>query len=456
MGLSIVILAAGKGLRMHSDLPKVLHKIAGKSLLEHIIQTSLKLKPEQIIVVYGHEGALVKEELEHYDIDWVEQAEQLGTGHAVSCALPILKEANQVLILCGDVPLIQARTLEKLTSAVSSHQEIALLTAYLDNPRGYGRIIRDAAGKVRGIVETKDATPEQLAIHEINPSVYLVSASLLKKWLPALTNHNAQKEYYLTDIIKVAVSDKIGIITLQPEQPCEIQGVNDRVQLAELERIHQQQQAERLMRQGVTLADPARFDLRGDVVIGKDVFIDVNVILEGNVSIGDACVIGANTVLKNVSLGRHVRIEAFSHVEGAVIAEAAVIGPYARLRPGSDIKAGAKIGNFVEVKKSVIGKRSKVNHLSYIGDAELGESVNIGAGTITCNYDGVNKFKTIIGDRVFIGSNSQLVAPLEIGHDAFIGAGSTITKDAPAGKLTVSRAKQMTIEGWQKPEKKEA
>lgn len=455
MGLSVIVLAAGQGKRMHSDLPKVLHPIAGKPLLEHIVQSVLTLKPEQVIVVHGYEGALVKESLKHYKLDWVEQSEQLGTGHAVKCALPLLKEHNQVLILCGDVPLIGQDTLENLCQAVENEDEMALLVAQVDDPAGYGRIIRDSSKKVIAIVETKDAKPEQYRINEINAGVYLVPGQLLKRWLPALKNQNAQKEYYLTDIVKMAVSESIAIVTGEPSDVFEIQGVNDRLQLAELERIYQGQQAQALMEQGVTLADPNRFDLRGEVSVGKDVFIDVNVILEGKVSIGDRCTIGPNTVLKNVNLGEGVRIEAFSHIEEAVIADAAVIGPYARLRPGSDIRAGARVGNFVEVKKSVIGKHSKVNHLSYIGDAELGESVNIGAGTITCNYDGVNKFKTIIGDRVFIGSDSQLVAPVEIGADAFIGAGSTITKDAPAGQLTVSRAKQVTIAGWKKPEKKD-
>jgi len=455
MGLSIVILAAGKGTRMQSSLPKVLHTLAGKPLLEHIIQNSLQLQPDQIIVVYGYEGKLVKENLKNYNIDWVEQEEQLGTGHAVKCALPILKENNRVLILCGDTPLIEANTLSQLCETVESDREIALLVAELDDPAGYGRILRNSSDHVIGIVETKDATPAQAQISEINSGIYVVPGKLLKRWLPALKNHNAQKEYYLTDIIKMAVADKITVSTVEIQNLFEIQGVNDRLQLAELERTYQVLQAEKLMVQGVTLADPNRFDLRGEVTVGKDVFIDINVMLEGKVVIGEGCTIGPHSILKNVSLGDHVHIEAFCHLEETIVAEDAVIGPYARLRPGTDVKAGAKIGNFVEVKKSVIGKNSKANHLSYIGDAELGEAVNIGAGTITCNYDGVNKFKTVIGDRVFIGSDSQLVAPVKIGDDAFIGAGSTITKDAPAGKLTVSRAKQMTIEAWQKPKKKD-
>jgi len=456
MELSIVILAAGRGTRMMSDLPKVLHTLAGKPLLEHVVQTALTLKPDQIIVIYGYQGEQLKARLKDYAIEWVEQKEQLGTGHAVACALPLLKDNNQVLILCGDVPLIHSETLQRFYQSVKNKDQLGLMTARLEQPASYGRIVRDAAGHVLRIVEAKDATPEQLQIQEINPAIYLVATPLLKSWLPVLQNNNAQQEYYFTDIVNMAATQHIDIVTTEPAYLSEIQGVNDRAQLAALERIYQRQQAEKFMKQGVTLADPQRFDVRGEVTIANDVFIDVNVVLQGKVDIASGCTIGPNTVLKNVTLGKNVGIEAFSYLEGAVVAENAVVGPYARLRPGSDIRAGAKVGNFVEIKKSVIGKKSKVSHLSYIGDAELGEDVNIGAGTITCNYDGVNKFKTIIGNRVFVGSDSQLVAPVEIGDDAFIGAGSTITKNAPAGKLTISRAKQMTIDGWQKPLKKES
>lgn len=451
MELSIVILAAGQGTRMRSTLPKVLRPVAGRPLLEHIVQTCSRLSPDQIIVIHGYKGDIVKEAMQAYNIDWVEQKEQLGTGHAVKCALPVLKPGNQVLVLYGDVPLISEVTLKNFCEAVKSDDKIGLMTAFVDDPSGYGRILRDMHKGVAGIVEEKDATEEQRLIDEVNTGIYLISTFLLNKWLPVLQPHNAQNELYLTDLIKMAVDEKVVVVTVEPQYAFEVQGANDRAQLATLERHYQFLQAEQLMAQGVTLLDPLRLDVRGDVQVGTDVTIDVNVLLEGNVVIGDNCTIGANVILKDVQLADNVLVDAFSHLEAATVESDAIIGPYARLRPGSDIKAGAKIGNFVEVKKSVIGKKSKVNHLSYVGDAELGEGVNIGAGTITCNYDGVNKFKTKIGNRVFVGSNSQLVAPVEVGDDAFIAAGSTITKNAPAGKLTLSRAPQKIIEGWKKP-----
>lgn len=452
MGLTVVILAAGEGKRMCSSLPKVLHPLAGKPLLAHVIATAKALDPEQIIVVYGHKGTQVKEAITDQAITWVVQDQQLGTGHAVQTALPKIKPGNQVLVLCGDVPLINVTTLRSLCSAATA-KEVALMVVNLKKPEQYGRILRDKHDSVVGIVEAKDATPEQLLITEINTGIYLLPEAKLQKWLPALKANNAQTEYYLTDVVRLAVADGVKITTIEPATPIETLGVNTKAQLAELERAYQCLQAHSLMEKGVTLLDPQRFDLRGKVTVGEDVIIDVNVIFEGKVVIGDRCVIGANTILKNVVLGDDVEIKAFSYCEEAKIDNHCLIGPYARLRPGAELKAGVKVGNFVEIKKSVIDEGSKVNHLSYVGDAKVGKQVNIGAGTITCNYDGVHKFQTTIEDNVFVGSNVQLIAPVTLGRGATIGAGSTISKDAPADKLTVSRAKQVTIDAWKRPEK---
>lgn len=455
MAIQIVILAAGQGKRMHSTQPKVLHTVAGKPLLEHVIGTAQHISPDlSPIVVYGHQGDRLREAMSHHTVQWVEQKQQLGTGHALMLALSAIQDNHQVLVLYGDVPLISEQTLKNLI-AETPRDAIGMLTAHVMDPRGYGRIKRDAHGHIVGIVEEKDATVAEKAITEINPGIYLVPAHYLKKWLPTLNNQNAQGEYYLTDIIALAVQEHIPVYTAQPQRMEEILGVNDRMQLAYLERFYQLQLAEKLMRQGVTLYDPARLDVRGEVHIGRNVVIDVNVILEGRVTIGDDCVIGPNTLLRNTQLGRGVEVKANSVLDGAEVGEGCVIGPFARLRPGTVLKEQVHVGNFVEIKNSQVDGRSKINHLSYVGDSEIGKSVNVGAGTITCNYDGVNKHKTVIEDNAFIGSNTALVAPVSIGAGATIGAGSTISKDAPAHQLTLSRAPQVTVEGWQRPQVKQ-
>ena len=455
MTLQTVILAAGQGKRMHSELPKVLHPIGGKALLEHVVQTASQLQTTaEPIVIYGHQGEQVRHTLAHLAITWVEQKDQLGTGHALQQALPHLAEKGQVLVLYGDVPLISLNTLKKLILNTPA-QAIGMITATLPNPTGLGRIIRDAKNEIIAIVEEKDANAEQQQITEINSGIYLIPATLLFQWLPRLKNKNNQKEYYLTEIIELAKKENISIYSTQPQQPEEISGVNDRVQLATLERFYQRQQAEKLMYQGVTLLDPNRFDLRGKLQVGQDVTIDINVIIEGDVKIGHHCLIGPNTLLRNVTIGDHVEIKANSILDGAEIAPHCTVGPFARLRPGAELSSHSHVGNFVEIKNSIIGKETKINHLSYIGDSEIGEKVNIGAGTITCNYDGVNKHKTIIGDNAFIGSNTELIAPVTVGAGATIGAGSTITRDAPPNQLTVCRAQQRSIENWQRPKKKE-
>lgn len=454
MTTQVVILAAGQGKRMYSHQPKVLHHLAGKPLLEHVITTAFLLSPDtQPIIVFGHQGNKLQDKLNHHDVKWVEQAEQLGTGHALMQALPFISNESRVLILCGDVPLITTETLQKLHDETPANA-LGMLTAHLQNPYGYGRILRDENNNVIKIVEEKDATDKERAISEINAGVYLIPASYLKKWLPAIKNQNAQKEYYLTDVLTFAVQEHIPVCTVQPAVTEEISGVNNRVQLAHLERFYQRQIAEKWMQHGVTIYDPARFDVRGDIKMGRDVIIDVNVILEGRVVIGDDCIIGANTILRNVEMGNHVEVKANSMIDGAKIADHCVIGPYARIRPDTTLSAHAHIGNFVEIKKSTIGEGSKVNHLSYIGDAEVGKQVNVGAGTITCNYDGVSKHKTIIGDHAFIGSDTQLVAPVTIGEGATIGAGSTITRDTPPHKLTLSRVPQQTVDEWKRESKK--
>ena len=451
MSLDIVILAAGQGTRMRSALPKVLHPVAGKPMLGHVIDTARKLAPRKIHVVIGHGAELVRERLAADDIDFVLQAEQLGTGHAVAQALPNI-DADKVLILYGDVPLTQVETLQGLLEQATDTQ-LGLLTVKLQDPTGYGRIIRDGSGEVQAIVEHKDASEAQRAINEGNTGILAVPGKRLSDWLGRLSNSNAQGEYYLTDVIAMAVADGLRVATKTALDEMEVLGANDRVQLAQLERHYQKRAAEALMRQGVTLLDPARFDQRGEVSVGRDVLIDVNVIIEGRVEIEDNVQIGANCVIKDSVLRCGAIIKANSHLEGAEVGEGADCGPFARLRPGSKLGAKAHVGNFVELKNAVMGEGAKAGHLSYLGDAEIGARTNIGAGTITCNYDGANKHRTVMGEDVFIGSNSSLVAPVTLGAGATTGAGSTVTQDVPAAALAVGRAKQRNIEGWQRPVK---
>ncbi|WP_313462880.1 bifunctional UDP-N-acetylglucosamine diphosphorylase/glucosamine-1-phosphate N-acetyltransferase GlmU [Pseudomonas nitroreducens] len=451
MSLEIVILAAGQGTRMRSALPKVLHPVAGKPMLAHVIDTARGLGPSRIHVVIGHGADLVRERLQADDLNFVIQEQQLGTGHAVAQAAPFLS-ADNVLILYGDVPLIEQPTLERLMSPATPEQ-LALLTVELDDPTGYGRIIRGADGEVRAIVEQKDATPEQRAIREGNTGILAAPRERLLGWLSRLSNSNAQGEYYLTDVIAMAVGDGLRVATAQPQVAMETQGANDRLQLSELERFFQQRVARRLMAQGVTLIDPARFDVRGEVSVGRDVSIDINVILEGQVEIEDDVQIGPNCYIKDSTLRRGAIIKANSHLEGAHVGPDSDVGPFARLRPGSVLERKVHVGNFVELKNAHLQDGVKVGHLTYLGDSEVGARSNIGAGTITCNYDGANKWRTSIGEDVFIGSNNSLVAPVDIGTGATTGAGSTITAEVPAGTLGVGRAKQRVIEGWKRPEK---
>ncbi|MDJ0739907.1 MAG: bifunctional UDP-N-acetylglucosamine diphosphorylase/glucosamine-1-phosphate N-acetyltransferase GlmU [Gammaproteobacteria bacterium] len=453
MRLGVVILAAGQGTRMKSDLPKVLHRIAGRPLLGHVVDCARALAAVEIVVVYGHGGERVREAFaDQPDLRWVEQAEQLGTGHAVQQAMPALRESEQLLVLYGDVPLTRPETLQDLITA-TGHSGFGLLTVTLPDPTGYGRIVRNAGGCVQRIVEQKDATAEELAIDEVNTGILCAPRERLAGWLGGLSNSNAQGEYYLTDVIGMAVADGFDIQVRQPAAAVEAEGVNNRVQLAALERAHQRRVAERLMTAGVTLRDPARLDVRGRIEHGRDCEIDVNVLIEGEVRLGDRVRIGANCVLRDVEIGDDVEILDNCVLEQAKVGSASKVGPFARLRPGAELIGGAHIGNFVEIKKSVVGRGSKVNHLSYIGDTEIGAGVNIGAGTITCNYDGANKHKTIISDHAFIGSNTALVAPVTVGVNATIGAGSVIGKDAPDDKLTLTRAKQVSI-SWQRPTNK--
>ena len=465
MSLNVIILAAGAGTRMRSALPKVLHGVGAKSLLEHVVDTAHQLDAPRIQVVYGHSGTAVRTALAHLDVAWVEQRQQWGTGHAVAVALGVLLPATPspplaqvavhgtVLVLYGDVPLISVDTLRRVIAA-GQDNNLGLLTVALDNPRGYGRILRDAQGNVVRIVEEKDATAEERQVREVNTGILAVSGEKLEKWLAALDNNNAQGEYYLTDIVAMAVHDGMKVVPVEPESVMETLGVNNRVQLAEAERYYQRIQAEKLMLQGVTLRDPARFDVRGEVSVGTDITIDINVILEGKVSLGNGVRIGANTVIRNTTIGDHVEIFESCVIDGVVIGQHSRIGPFARLRPETHLADHVHIGNFVEIKKTDVGEGSKINHLSYVGDATIGRNVNIGAGTITCNYDGANKFQTVIGDNVFVGSDSQLVAPVTIGDGATIGAGSTITRNAPPGELTLSRAPQQSKAGWKRPVKK--
>ncbi|MGQ9860963.1 MAG: bifunctional UDP-N-acetylglucosamine diphosphorylase/glucosamine-1-phosphate N-acetyltransferase GlmU [Thiobacillaceae bacterium] len=450
--LDIVVLAAGRGTRMRSDLPKVLHPLAGRPLLAHVLAAADALAPERICVVYGHGGERLPTALGRTDLLWVRQEPQLGTGHAVQQALPHLNPEAVVLILYGDVPLTRPETLQEMV-LIAREGAIALLTVRLDNPAGYGRIVRNGRGQVERIVEHKDANAEELAINEVNTGILCLPAGKLASWLARLTNDNAQGEYYLTDIIAMAASEGERILPCHPAADWEVLGVNSRQQLAELERVHQRNIASALMTQGVTLIDPARLDVRGELVCGRDVCIDVGCIFEGKVLLGDNVKVGAYCVLKDVEIAAGAEILPFCHIEGARIGERARVGPYSRLRPGTQLDEETHIGNFVEVKNSQVGFNSKINHLSYIGDAYVGRRVNIGAGTITCNYDGANKHRTVIEDEAFIGSDTQLVAPVTVGKGATLGAGTTLTRDAPAGELTLSRVRQTTITGWQRPKK---
>lgn len=449
--MNIVILAAGMGKRMQSALPKVLHPLAGKPLLAHVIDTARALSPSRLCVVYGHGGETVPESFQSPDISFARQEPQLGTGHAVMQAVPQLQDDVPTLVLYGDVPLTTRNTLQQLLDSAGSNK-LAILTIELENPTGYGRILR-RAGEIVGIVEQKDASETEKAIREVNTGIMVVPTRQLKKWLATLSNDNAQKEYYLTDIVARAVADGVPVVSARPSGVWETLGVNSKVQLAELERIHQRNIADALLEQGVTLADPARIDVRGSISCGRDVSIDINCVFEGNVELEDGVVIGAHSVIKNARIARGANIKPFCHIEDAVIGASSIIGPYARLRPGTELAEDVHIGNFVEVKNSQIAASSKANHLAYVGDATVGSRVNIGAGTITCNYDGANKFRTIIDDDAFIGSDTQLVAPVRVGKGATLGAGTTLTKDAPDGKLTISRGKQVTIENWKRPVK---
>lgn len=436
---------------MQSALPKVLHPLAGKALLSHVIDTARQLSPTKLCVIYGHGGEQVPQLLQAKDLAFAKQEPQLGTGHAVMQAVPQLDDNAPTLILYGDVPLTTAASLQRLLDIAGSNK-LGILTVNMDNPTGYGRIVRENRA-IKRIVEQKDATDEERKITEVNTGIIVAPTVLLKKWLANLSNKNAQGEYYLTDIVASAVADGVEVVSAQPDHVWETHGVNSKVQLAELERVHQHNIANALLEQGVTLADPSRIDVRGTLTCGRDVSIDVGCVFEGNVTLADGVRVDSYCVIHNTSVGAQTHIRPFSHFENAVVGEACIIGPYARLRPGTVLAEDVHIGNFVEVKNSEIAAHSKANHLTYIGDSTVGSRVNIGAGTITCNYDGVNKSRTIIEDDVFVGSATQLIAPIRVGKGSTIGAGTTLTKDAPAEKLTVSRAKQITVEGWQRPVK---
>ncbi|MDH5820389.1 bifunctional UDP-N-acetylglucosamine diphosphorylase/glucosamine-1-phosphate N-acetyltransferase GlmU [Acinetobacter pseudolwoffii] len=451
MSTTVIILAAGKGTRMRSSLPKVLQPLAGRPLLGHVIETAKKLNADNIITIYGHGGEQVQAAFTAQKIKWVEQSEQLGTGHAVQMTLPVLPQDGVSLILSGDVPCINPLTLQKLLDA-TAETGIGLVTLTLPDANGYGRIVRKN-GQIQAIVEHKDATNEQRQIQEINTGIYAVSNAKLHQWLPNLSNENVQGEYYLTDIVAMALADGMQVASVEPEQAFEVEGVNDRVQLAALERQFQACQAKQLMQQGVHLIDPSRFDLRGNLTVGQDVQIDINVIIEGDCELGDHVEIGAGCIIKNTKIAAGTKVQPYSIFDNAIVGEDTQIGPFARLRPGARLAAGVHIGNFVEVKNTTIGVGSKANHFTYLGDAEIGAGSNIGAGTITCNYDGANKFKTIIGDQAFIGSNSSLVAPVKIGNGATVGAGSTITRDVEDNSLAVERSKQFAKENYPRPQK---
>ena len=449
--LNIVILAAGMGKRMRSDLPKVLHKLAGKPLVSHVLDTARGLSPSSICVIYGHGGDQVPNTIAADDVQFAKQEPQLGTGHAVQQALPFLNDTYPTLILAGDVPLTKLSSLQSLVQA-AGQDKLGILTVNLSDPTGYGRIVREG-GKIKEIVEHKDATDAQRALNEVNTGIMIMPTSKLKFWLASLSNNNAQGEYYLTDVIAKAVTDGVELVSAQPDAEWETMGVNSKLQLAELERLYQRNLADVLLELGVTMFDPARIDIRGTLQCGRDVTIDVGCIFEGNVTLEDGVQIGAYCVIKDAHIASNTSVKPFCHIDESKIGAASQIGPYARLRPGTTLATEVHIGNFVEVKNCQIAARSKANHLAYLGDATIGERVNVGAGTITCNYDGVNKFRTVIEDDAFIGSDSQLIAPVTVGKGATLGAGTTLSKDAPAGQLTVSRARQASIPGWQRPVK---
>jgi bifunctional UDP-N-acetylglucosamine pyrophosphorylase/glucosamine-1-phosphate N-acetyltransferase len=452
MQLSVVILAAGQGKRMHSDLPKVLQPLAGRPLLQHVIRAARELNPADIYVVYGHGGAQVQAALQHEHVHWILQAEQLGTGHAVMQAMGVIPDDHTVLVLYGDVPLIRAPSLKSLT-VLADGGALALLSVELDDARGYGRIVRNAAGHVAAIVEHKDADPEQLKIRELNSGLLAAPAGRLREWLLGLKSNNSQGEFYLTDVAAGAARSGARIETVRAARAAEVTGVNDKIQLAQVEALYRRERAEELMRAGATLADPARVDIRGDVEVGSDVFIDVNAVLSGTVRLGKQVKIGPNCVISDAEIGAGTEVFANSVIDNASVAENCRIGPFARVRPGTILHRDVHIGNFVEIKSSDIGAGSKANHLTYLGDSRIGKAVNVGAGTITCNYDGQNKWPTLIGDGAFIGSGSMLVAPVRIGAGATIGAGSTITQGAPDDALTLTRATQASVPGWTRPEK---
>ncbi|KAA3632351.1 MAG: UDP-N-acetylglucosamine diphosphorylase/glucosamine-1-phosphate N-acetyltransferase [Proteobacteria bacterium] len=454
MSLEVVVLAAGKGTRMRSRLPKVLHPLAGRPLIMHVLERARALDPAQISVVYGHGGDAVPRAIGDDTIRWVLQAEQLGTGHAVQLALPDGDDEDTVVVMYGDIPLIGVDTLQSLASLPAANGGLAILAIELEDPAAYGRIVRGCDGRVTGIVEARDATDAELAIREVNTGFVAAPRGLLRGWLQRLGADNAQGELYLTDIAALAVADGVAVDTLTAVDAVEVQGVNSRAELARLERCVQGRIAADLMDRGVTIADPQRVDVRGKVEAGRDCVFDVNVVLEGRVVIGDGVRIGPNCLLRDVEIGDDVEIHAHSVVEGARIAAGCAVGPFARVRPGTVLERGARLGNFVETKNSRIGEQSKVNHLSYLGDAVVGNGVNIGAGVITCNYDGVNKHLTVVGDDAFVGSDCQLVAPVTIGAGATVGAGTTLTRDAPPGQLTLSRSDQRSIAGWRRPGKK--
>jgi bifunctional UDP-N-acetylglucosamine pyrophosphorylase/glucosamine-1-phosphate N-acetyltransferase len=452
MKLAVVILAAGQGKRMKSDLPKVLQSLAGRPLLQHVIDAARSLDAASIHVVYGHGGDRVRETLAGQPVEWVLQAEQLGTGHAVQQAIPHVADECLVLVLYGDVPLVRRETLAELIEQAGP-DAVSLLTVMLDDPTGYGRIVRDGGGRIRSIVEHKDADADVRAIREGNTGILAAPAKLLRSWLAQLNSDNAQAEYYLTDVIAMAVKDGVRVTPLVAPTAAEVLGVNDKVQLAEVEAAYRWRRAHELMLAGVTVADPARLDVRGDVTVGRDVFLDVNVVLEGRVTLGDRVRIGANCVLRDVQVGADTTLLPNCVADHAIVGAGCQVGPFSRLRPGTRLEADAHVGNFVELKNTRLGPGSKANHLTYLGDSVIGAKVNVGAGTITCNYDGANKWQTTIEDGAFIGSGSMLVAPVTIGAESTIGAGSTITKDAPPGQLTLERAKQVSIAGWKRPRK---
>jgi bifunctional UDP-N-acetylglucosamine pyrophosphorylase/glucosamine-1-phosphate N-acetyltransferase len=452
--VNFVILAAGKGTRMRSAIPKVLHKVSGRSMLGHVVAAVESLGKAKKIIVTGHGAEQVEQQFKSPTTIFTQQKEQLGTGHAVQMAIPALCSDAVVIVLYGDVPLIRPSTIEKILDVVTD-TTMGLLTINLENPQGYGRIVRNGQQEITEIIEQKDASVEQLKITEVNTGVLALRSTQLREWLPQITNNNAQGEYYLTDLVAIARAEGVEVISVNPESATEVEGVNNRIQLSQLERAHQRQLAEVLMESGTSLADPARFDQRGELNAGTDNFIDINCVFEGSVSIGNNVSIGANCHIINSTIGDDVAILPNTIIESSVVGDRAVIGPFARLRPGTELGSDTKVGNFVETKKAVVGKGSKINHLSYVGDAQLGENVNIGAGTITCNYDGVSKHKTDLGDGVFVGSNSTLVAPIKVDKGGFVAAGSTVTSEVPSDSLAVGRAKQRNIKGWKRPTKKE-